>query len=486
MTNHTLAERVLTDQLDLSCSQSPSYVLSCSYRPVDDVRISQVSIELADGELFHPPAMDYPMEDSLTAVFFLVDSSDPARQDVIDKNIQHIEKILVNSGGHHIFGLGTFDKELQIRATLGTPPGEIISIVRNIGASGLTTELYRNVIRAIELLGETQADRKVLFLFSDGQAEDQAYFHDDVIDAARQHNVVINSLGFARTTSLSVALQTLRRLSEETGGRYLEADSTFDLEGSFFSAPFANIDRGGSFTFNPSDFRENLASKSDLSINFTTISGNLNVSLPVDLPNPEKPQLPIQPSAVNPDYLESGQLNTVQATSVLNAITSDRTNIFLWYGLVAMMILFTIMITVTFFQLRNQREFQATNNLIAISKRKPLAYLITQNEEAKRFPVTHSIWRIGRSMDNEMSLDDHSISRRHAEIHRENNGQFYVYDRESTNGVYVNNRKVIKHRLSEGDIIEIGDILLRFTQHPNDYHLVEQTSKFRARLPEVS
>ncbi|NIO84343.1 MAG: FHA domain-containing protein, partial [Candidatus Aminicenantes bacterium] len=49
---------------------------------------------------------------------------------------------------------------------------------------------------------------------------------------------------------------------------------------------------------------------------------------------------------------------------------------------------------------------------------RPYAYLISQTENAKRYPITRTTWRIGRSMDNEMTLPDNSISRRHAEIQR--------------------------------------------------------------------
>jgi pSer/pThr/pTyr-binding forkhead associated (FHA) protein len=82
-----------------------------------------------------------------------------------------------------------------------------------------------------------------------------------------------------------------------------------------------------------------------------------------------------------------------------------------------------------------------------------------------------------------MTINDSSVSRRHAEIQRYNNGKFVLFDRDSTNGVFVNNRKISKHRLEEGDIIEIGDVFLRFTQHPLDYQLAESTSMLKTKAP---
>ena len=114
---------------------------------------------------------------------------------------------------------------------------------------------------------------------------------------------------------------------------------------------------------------------------------------------------------------------------------------------------------------------------------KPYAYLIAQDEKATRYPITRTTWRIGRSRDNEMTLDDNSVSRRHAEIQRLGSGKFMLYDLDSLNGVFVNEQKISKHKLSEGDIIEIGDFYLRFTQHPSDFQLSEDTVMLKTKAP---
>ncbi len=82
-----------------------------------------------------------------------------------------------------------------------------------------------------------------------------------------------------------------------------------------------------------------------------------------------------------------------------------------------------------------------------------------------------------------MTLDDNSILRRHAEIQRDSNGRFILLDTNSANGLFVNNEKKLKHTLQEGDIIEMGDIALRFTQHPIDYQFNEQTAMLNTKAP---
>ena len=46
-----------------------------------------------------------------------------------------------------------------------------------------------------------------------------------------------------------------------------------------------------------------------------------------------------------------------------------------------------------------------------------------------------------------------------------------------------NTHKVNRHTLSEGDIIEIGDFFLRFSQNPMDYQLAEDTVMLKTKTP---
>lgn len=75
-------------------------------------------------------------------------------------------------------------------------------------------------------------------------------------------------------------------------------------------------------------------------------------------------------------------------------------------------------------------------------------------------------WRIGRGKSNELSIDDHSVSRVHAEINVDERGVFHICDLESLNGVFVNEKRVDIIQLADGDIIDIGDIRFKFEQVP--------------------
>jgi FHA domain len=68
---------------------------------------------------------------------------------------------------------------------------------------------------------------------------------------------------------------------------------------------------------------------------------------------------------------------------------------------------------------------------------------------------------IGRSRVNEIRPTDGSISAQHCRIIPEN-GNHVVYDLGSTNGTLLNNRKVNKATLKEGDMIAIGETVLQY------------------------
>jgi adenylate cyclase len=70
---------------------------------------------------------------------------------------------------------------------------------------------------------------------------------------------------------------------------------------------------------------------------------------------------------------------------------------------------------------------------------------------------------IGRANDNDIVLNDFSVSRRHAFLRLEPEG-WVVYDNQSTNGVKVNDQPVPQSVVADGDAITIGTFLLRFRE----------------------
>ena len=82
-----------------------------------------------------------------------------------------------------------------------------------------------------------------------------------------------------------------------------------------------------------------------------------------------------------------------------------------------------------------------------------------------RFLLDSDATTAGRHPYSDIFLDDVTVSRRHAEFHRES-GTFTVRDVGSLNGTYVNRERVEAATLSNGDEVQIGKFRLVFLTGP--------------------
>ncbi|MEZ5305753.1 MAG: FHA domain-containing protein [Pyrinomonadaceae bacterium] len=71
---------------------------------------------------------------------------------------------------------------------------------------------------------------------------------------------------------------------------------------------------------------------------------------------------------------------------------------------------------------------------------------------------------IGRSNDNDLTLDGLQISNRHAKL-RETPSAVIIEDLNSTNGVYVNGNRVAKHVFASGDSVRIGAFIIEIDEY---------------------
>ncbi len=78
-----------------------------------------------------------------------------------------------------------------------------------------------------------------------------------------------------------------------------------------------------------------------------------------------------------------------------------------------------------------------------------------------RFALDGDRTTLGRHPESEISLDDITVSRRHAEIVNTPDG-YVVVDAGSLNGTYVNQERVERSPLQHGDELQIGKFRLVF------------------------
>jgi pSer/pThr/pTyr-binding forkhead associated (FHA) protein len=78
-----------------------------------------------------------------------------------------------------------------------------------------------------------------------------------------------------------------------------------------------------------------------------------------------------------------------------------------------------------------------------------------------KFVLESDVTRAGRHPDSDIFLDDITVSRRHAEIHRAGGG-YKVRDAGSLNGTYLNRERIDEAPLANGDELQIGKFRLVF------------------------
>ncbi len=76
-------------------------------------------------------------------------------------------------------------------------------------------------------------------------------------------------------------------------------------------------------------------------------------------------------------------------------------------------------------------------------------------------PITKEVFFIGRSQNNNLVLEDRSVSRKHAVINFIE-GAYTISDLNSFKGVKVNGKKVKESPLRSGDRLNIGSIVMEF------------------------
>lgn len=125
--------------------------------------------------------------------------------------------------------------------------------------------------------------------------------------------------------------------------------------------------------------------------------------------------------------------------------------------------------TINFYSVIHEIERTAvlqTKELSLESNKKPSnAFLILPDRNI--FPLSSTIVQIGRKTDNHLIIDNPTVSRNHAQI-RNINGNFVIFDLNSTSGTFINGIRMKQGMLHPGDVISIANYPLIFGKETND------------------
>lgn len=410
--------------VSVNCKVTDSDVLSCGYRTSRSLNLKEISIEVG-GNAEQIPADGlkvFPSEGQSVAALILVDTSDPARKNTVESKVVDLAKQIIESRKEfEKLGVATFDRDFLLLAPIGSSNADLTASLKGIKATGQNTEFYKSLLAALQVLKSTEADRKGLIVISDGKDEDRAYSLADVVKSASESNVSIFGIGISEKNSDAPYLQTLRRLSDETYGEYINATDG-KLPTALLSKPLSFIERGG-----------------EVQISATGYHGTKNVVL----------------------KLGTTDGKIIEVSTEVD-FDQGRTFVYKAYGyllqhkmMLGVALLIILGLIVIGFRVR-----KSTKN----KKSQQVEY--AELAETDGLGTVHKIFqtavRIGRNKDNDIVLMNDSISSHHAEIHMRREGTFYIVDLSSTNGVFVNNQRVNQTEIKDGDLVELGEVRLKF------------------------
>lgn len=92
----------------------------------------------------------------------------------------------------------------------------------------------------------------------------------------------------------------------------------------------------------------------------------------------------------------------------------------------------------------------------------PKLYLMLKDKVVSEAPLEKSVFTVGRAPGNDLVIDNLAVSGFHAKIVNDN-GIYAVEDLNSTNGTFVNDRRVSRIQLKNNDVITVGKHALIFS-----------------------
>lgn len=448
------------------------------YAAVTDTKVEANGQPLAADDFRAVPYSSNPLNE--TALLILVDtsvgSSRQPRTSAIEATKMTIAQIVNATQPRTLVGLYTFANDLTELAPVGSTPDLIKKKLMTMRADGLGTRLYRRSMDAIEKLAAVSAQRKALLIFSDGKDEDSGYNKADLQAAAEKAGVIVMALGCPETEQDVPALGALEALAQQTKGLYAQLPVTPSARpqvlATFPVSVLQSLDGGGDVAAS----LKNVPPGAAINVKVTTSAGQvLEKSFQLAAPPAPSPtpgaQASPAPTPAPPPLTFWEKIGAF--------LMAPEHRVWVILGGIALLLV-GIGLLVLLLKLfksspppppppmpvmpMDESTFSDATTLLGFGPQgAALAYLVVQDANATKMPLSKTATRIGRRSDNDLVFSNTSISGHHAEIHMSRDGAFSITDLNSGNGVFVNGERVHQSGLRDGDIIELGEVRFRFT-----------------------
>ncbi len=364
--------------------------------------------------------------------------------------------------------------------------------IDKIKVKGTQSALYYSVYKGLQKLVSQKDDySKILMVMSDGKNESlsQSYNEDDIIALAQNEKIPIFSIGYSKIDKSY--LRSLERLSDKTHGNYYESPTNKELE-SQFQKLYRQL-----LNIYVLEYKVKKVNESVIDHNlFITVkkddiqkSSFSAVTIPIDLPmgdednnyylifsiagaglvsiclimilliiknSKKKKQKELeQRERKILNEIEEEKSKREELERKIDSISSSKEEIV------------SEVLESESGKNTSKDQEQITNTsdpertIIlrdAGSNTKTISLklqILVGKDKGKVFNVYGKGAYIGRSLDNDIVINEQTISKKHAQIYLKD-GVFRIVDLDSTSGVYINGNKINEINLSDEDVFKFG------------------------------
>ncbi len=402
-------------------------------------------------------------EDPGLAVAFVLDTSGSLRPDDEARRAKLAVDLLAHLPEGSAAAVLAFDDQPRLVQPLTTDPALVRKAALGLHRSGQHTALYDAIFDASRYLSKVDARRKAMVVVTDGLDENSALVLEDGVRMAQETAVPVFTVGTGR-----VQENVLRRISKLTDAEYFGTRA-----------------------------------------NGTEVAARVHALTP-EWKKPVPPAEAASSSKALPGTGVPGTAVPAPPPTTLAAPTSDGgasvlASRSLWAAVLMIAAVFTVAVFAVLALMRRRddpapsldpgrrmglgeadptapvrirvrdddedapetlvmrRPDMENANATMVLALKPLLHITRGPNQGRLFEVRHDMAiSVGRSRGNDVTLDDEAVSGQHFRIRPEADGGFELIDLKSTNGTYVNERRVQRHRLAVGDVIKLGETYMQF------------------------
>ena len=444
------------------CNENISHI-SCEIRSTEPFNVEKVTAKSSDKEIKGVNFLKFSDLKRPTIVTFLLDLNtklDPvlfARQKklistIVTANIQNVN-----------FELIGFSNSTTMLAPSGTAPATIKLALNGLLQNGKTTEILKSASQFIDQVKDRDDNRKVVIIFSDGSSDDKAYSAQEVSAKFKASNYTVYSVIPSHSKADMQAAQILQRFSDDTHGRLISNGDDRDTDASNLSIG-ALLSNGGIVFFDKTgqDFSItiNFNGGSSETFHYKSVSDKNIVDQSAETASSQ--------NSGNKPEIVTEEKTTIEKYKLafLDWFNLSETNRIIFYGGGDLLLIIFAAVLANLTKSNNRRtsisaiepSLSTDNNFV----RPILAWFEVLDGKNSQETINSPSTTIGRQKDNDLVFLNTSVHRHHAVLTQDPNGQFVITDLGGGNGTIVNGAKKDNSILQDGDIVELGEVRMRF------------------------